>query len=147
MLLCDAKHLKSRKIWGPLVPAKQCENKLISPTFGCWWVLCMCSTKFDIGIWSSTLPNLVPMVQHLFVRVEGLNTLFVWGNEKCECTHIKHPLNRNYDLVMKNMQKMWDEVSPRYRSLGPHNTLLINDYPFKCIGNMPSCYILALPFN
>jgi hypothetical protein len=25
--------------------------------------------------------------------------------------------------------------------------LLINDYSFKCIGDMPSSYILALPFN
>jgi hypothetical protein len=99
-------------------------------------------------IWSSTtLPNLVPMVQHLFVGVKDLNPMFVWGNEKCECTHIRHPLNRDQDLVLRNMQKVWDEVSLGFRSLSPHNTLLIDDYPFKCIGNMPSSYILCLPLN
>jgi hypothetical protein len=94
----------------------------------CSLFLCICGTKFDIEIWSSTtLPNLVPMVQHLFAGVKGLNPMFVWGIEKCECTHIKHPFNRYRDLVLENMQRMWDEVSPRFRNLGPHNMLLIDD--------------------
>ncbi len=126
---------------------KQCGNKLVSPHMGVDEFLRMCNTKFDIRIWSSTLPNLVPMVQHLFVGVEGLNPWFVCRNEKCECTHIKHPLNRNWDLVLKNMKRVWDEVSPRFRSLGLHKYVVDKWLPIKCIGNMPSSYILALPFN
>jgi hypothetical protein len=62
-VLCDAKHLKCVKRWGPLVLAQQCGNKLVSPHPGVDEFLCMCSTKFDIEIWSSTtLPNLVPLV-------------------------------------------------------------------------------------
>jgi hypothetical protein len=103
---------------------------------------------FDIGIWSSTtFANLVPMVEYLLAKVEGLKLLFLWGNEKCEHTHICHPLNVERELVLKNMKRMWDEVSLTFRSLGPHNTLLIDDCLFKCIGNLPFSYILPFPFN
>jgi hypothetical protein len=97
---------------------------------------------FDIGIWSSTnLLNLVPMIEYHLTKVEGLKLMFLWGNEKCEHTHIHHPLNVEKEFVLKNMKRVWDEVSPTFRSLGPHNMLLIDDCPFKCMGNMPFSYI------
>jgi hypothetical protein len=103
---------------------------------------------FDIGIWSSTtFSNLVPMVEYHLTKVESLKLMFLWGNEKCEHTHIRHPLNAKRELVLKNMKRVCDEVSPTFRSLGPHNTLLIDDCSFKCRGNMPFSYILPFLFN
>jgi hypothetical protein len=43
------------------------------------------------------------------------------------------------------MEREWDEVSPTFRS--PHNMLLLNDCPFRYIGNMPFLYILPFLFN
>jgi hypothetical protein len=87
------------------------------------------------------------MVKCLFRKVEGLKPMFLWGDEKCERTHICHPLNVNRELVLKNMKRVWEEINPTFRSLGPHNTLLIDDCPFKCIGNMPFSYNLPMSFN
>jgi hypothetical protein len=103
---------------------------------------------FDIGIWSSTtLSNLVPMVEYHLTKVEGLKLMFLRGNEKCEHTHIHHPLNAKKELVLKNMKRVWDEVNPTFTSLNPHNMLLIENCPFKCIGNITLSYILPFLFN
>ncbi len=56
-------------------------------------------------------------------------------------------MNANQNLVLKNMSKVWEEINPRFRELGLHNTLLIDDYPCKCIGNVPYSYILPHPFD
>jgi hypothetical protein len=94
-----------------------------------------------MGIWSSTnVLNLVPMIEYHLTKIEGLKLMFLWGNEKCEHSHIRHPLNAK-QFVLKNMKIMWDEVNFTFRSLGPHNTLLIDDCPFKCIGNISFSYI------
>jgi len=87
------------------------------------------------------------VVEFLFKKVESLKPMFMWGDEICEHTHIHHPLNVNRELVLKSMKRIWEEISLTFRSLGPHNTLLIDDCPFKCIGNMPFSYILPMFFN
>jgi len=56
-------------------------------------------------------------------------------------------VNANRDLVMKNMSRVWEEINLGFRELGPHNTLLIDDCPYKCIGNVPYSYILPHPFD
>jgi hypothetical protein len=81
------------------------------------------------------------------LKVEGLKPMFLWGDEKCEHAHIRHPLNVNRELVLKIMKKVWEDISLTFRSLGPHNTLLIDDCPFKCISNMPLSYIMSMSFN
>jgi hypothetical protein len=87
------------------------------------------------------------MVEYLFRKVEGLKPMFLWGDEKCEHTHIHHPLNVNKELVLKNMKRVWEDISPTFRSLCPHKTLLIDDYLLKCIGSMPFLYILPMSFS
>jgi hypothetical protein len=83
----------------------------------------------------------------LLLKWLNIKPVFVWGNEKCEQTHICHPLNPNKKLVLKNMSRMFNEKSPRFRPLSINNTLLIDDCPFKCIGNVTSSYIIPQPFN
>jgi hypothetical protein len=39
------------------------------------------------------------------------------------------------------------DISPEFRELIPSNTLLIDDCPYKCVGNMPYSYILPHPFD
>jgi len=73
--------------------------------------------------------------------------MFVWGGEKCESTRVCHPLYQKRPLMLKNMDKVFQEISPRFRELTYHNTLLIDDCPYKCMGIMPYSYILPHPFN
>jgi hypothetical protein len=49
-LLCEAIHVKSRKLWHPLVPPQRCGNKLISLCLNAQQFLELCSNKFGIGI-------------------------------------------------------------------------------------------------
>ncbi len=37
--------------------------------------------------------------------------MFVWGTEKCDVTHNRHPLNPNRELVLKNMNKVFSEIT------------------------------------
>jgi hypothetical protein len=50
----------------------------------------------------------------------------MWGIEKCV---ILHPLNPSRNLMLKNMNIMFEEIGPRFRKLGLQNTLLIDDCP------------------
>ncbi len=62
--------------------------------------------------------------------------MFLWGVNKCLNTHIAHPLNPHHMLVSKKMDKVWREIGIRFRELGFINILLIDDYPYKCLGNV-----------
>jgi hypothetical protein len=61
--------------------------------------------------------------------------MFVWSVEKCESTCVYHSLNKKWPL--KNMEKVFKKISPRIKELTYRNILLIDDYPYKCMGNMP----------
>ncbi len=50
-------------------------------------------------------------------------------------------------LVLKNMDRVWREINIGFRELGPTNTLLIENYPYKCLGNVPYSYILPHHFD
>jgi hypothetical protein len=77
----------------------------------------------------------------------GLKPLFIWGNDKCDVTRSKHPLNPNKEFVLKTLSKVFSDISPRFQELTPSNTLLIDDFPYKCVGNVPYSYILPHPFD
>jgi hypothetical protein len=83
----------------------------------------------------------------LLLKGLDIKPIFVWGNEKCEQTHIRHPLNPNKELVLKNMSTVFNEISPRFRPWYINNTLLIDDWPLKYLGNAPSSYIIPQMFN
>jgi hypothetical protein len=42
---------------------------------------------------------------------------------------------------------VFDEIGLKYKQLSLRNSLLINDCPYKCMGNPPFSYILSYPFN
>jgi len=71
----------------------------------------------------------------------------MWARDKCKQTQIVHPFDLSKELVLKTMTRMWDEISLGFRPLDPQNTLLINDCPYKCIGNVPFSYILPLTYD
>ncbi len=50
--------------------------------------------------------------------------------------------------MLKKIDKVWVEISPSCsQQLGPTNTLLIDDSPYKCIGNAPFSYIMPNQFD
>jgi hypothetical protein len=77
------------------------------------------------------------MVQFLLGENSGVHLVFVWGVEKCLETNIPHPKNPHKKLVLVNMSMVWEEINPTFRQLDQFNTLLIDNYPYKCIGNVP----------
>ncbi len=83
------------------------------------------------------------MVEFLLGGQSRLKPLFVWGVDKCLDTRIAHPQNPQHMLVLKHMDKVWREMNLGFRELGPTNTLLIDDYPYKCLGNVLCSYILS----
>jgi hypothetical protein len=42
---------------------------------------------------------------------------------------------------------VFDEISLRFKEFSHHNTLLIDDCPYKCMGNVLFFYIMLHPFN
>ncbi len=140
--------MKLWKNWKLLIHAIKCKNKLVSPWPKFGEFLELCNSKFDIGIWSLTTHyNLLPIIDFLLQGRLGVKPLFVWGAKKCLETSICHPLHLEHDFVLKNMKTMWQEINPRFKQLGPINTLLIDDYTYKCNGNPPFSYILPQPYN
>jgi hypothetical protein len=108
----------------------------------------LCFSKFDIGIWSSIIkPNLVPMVHFLLQDISSLKPLFIWGNDKYDVTRSKRPLNPNKELVLNDMNKVFFDISLGFWELTLSNTLLIDDFPYKCVSNVPYSYILPHPFD
>jgi hypothetical protein len=45
------------------------------------------------------------------------------------------------------MNKVFSDISLGFRELTLNNTLLIDDYPYKCASNVPYSYILPHPFD
>jgi len=63
-----------------------------------------------------------------------INFLFIFYNHvhfkknlEYDVTRSKHPLNRNKELVLKDMNKVLFDISLGFRKLIPNNTLLIDD--------------------
>jgi hypothetical protein len=52
---------------------------------------------------SNTQPNHIHLVDFLLQDSSSLKPLFIWGNDKCDVTRSKHPLNPNRELVLKNL--------------------------------------------
>jgi len=87
------------------------------------------------------------MVHFLLQHNSGLKLLFIWGNNKYDVTQSKHPLNPKNELVLKDMNKVFSNISNGFQELTPNNTLLIDDHPYKCVSNVPYSYILPHPFD
>ncbi len=147
-LFCQVVHLKSDKEWKPLIPPLWCGNKMVSPRPKYYQFLSLCFSWFDITFWSSTIrPNMFPMVELILGEGLDIQPIFVWGNETCEQTQIFNSLNPNRMLVFKKMNRVFSNISPRFKPLSINNTLLIDNCPFKCCCNAPGSYILPHPFN
>jgi hypothetical protein len=87
------------------------------------------------------------MVQFLLGEKSGVHLVFMPGAEKCLETNSPHPKNLHRKLVLKNMSMVWEKINPTFRQLDQFNTLLVDDCPYKCIGNVPFSYILPHPFD
>jgi len=45
------------------------------------------------------------------------------------------------------MNRVFLEVNLEFQKLSSNNMLLIDDYPYKCVGNVPFLYILPQPLD
>jgi hypothetical protein len=121
-----------------------------------WWTHDCIITSFypcvfqDLTLGSSHQqqhPIFFPWLSCYILKGLDIKPVFVWGNQKCEQTCIRRPLNPNKELVLKNMSMVFNEISPRFRPISMNDILLIDDCPFKCVGNTPSSYIIPQLFN
>jgi hypothetical protein len=80
-------------------------------------------------------------------RVKGRHTYVCVGEWKVWGDHQHyHPSNPSKILMLKNTTRVFDEISPLLWPLNWQNKLLIGDYPYKCVGNVPFCiyYLIHL---
>jgi hypothetical protein len=43
---------------------------------------------------------------------------------------------------LKTTKRVWEEINLGFKELSIDNTMLIDDFPYKCMGNLPYSYIL-----
>ena len=89
--------------------------------------------RFDVAVWSSTMPhNTIPLVKKIWgKRMNNLKFIFTQN----QCTH--DGMIGEKPILLKDLQRVWD-IMPWYDKL---NTILIDDSPYKSTNN-PSyaCY-------
>jgi len=102
-----------------------------------------CLDRFAVGVWSTAMElNVVSMVEFLMGeagRAES-DLALVWNQAHCTAAGFGHPSNVHKPVMLKRMSAVWGEA--RLRGLyGPHNSLLLDDSPYKAALNPPNTSI------
>jgi hypothetical protein len=93
-LLCETSHLKYvQNKQKPIVLAMRCGNKFVSVLPNCCKFLELCSSRFDIAIWSITYQKTLQPIVPFLLGEKSVHLVFVWGARKCLETNIPHPKN------------------------------------------------------
>ena len=94
-----------------------------------------CLYHFHVAIWSSATRENAELLSH-FVFGENFreNTAFVWGQDQCRQTGLKHRHDRHKPVVLKELRRIWQDAELG-RCFDHHNTLLIDDSAHKSCMN------------
>lgn len=99
-----------------------------------------CHEHFVVALWSTcTLQNLQPLVELLYAGLDRHSPDMILSQEDCFNTGIMHPTSPTKPILAKLMSSAWKKArqqeSTQFCEFGEHNTLLIDDAPYKAIGN------------
>ncbi|KAF0903525.1 hypothetical protein E2562_027955 [Oryza meyeriana var. granulata] len=111
-----------------------------------------CFQNFELGIWSSRLKVNVDSVANILMKKDMKQSLlFCWDMSKCTGTGFKTLENKNKPLVLKELKKLWNKEDPdlpwEQGEFSPSNTLLVDDSPYKALGNPPHTAIFPHPYS
>uniref|UniRef100_A0A0E0LG67 FCP1 homology domain-containing protein n=1 Tax=Oryza punctata TaxID=4537 RepID=A0A0E0LG67_ORYPU len=111
-----------------------------------------CFENFELGIWSSRLKVNVDSVVNIIMKKDMKQSLlFCWDLSKCTGTGFKTLENKNKPLVLKELKKLWNKEDPdlpwEQEEFSPSNTLLVDDSPYKALGNPPHTAIFPHPYS
>lgn len=99
-----------------------------------------CVERFAVVVWSTAMQkNVLPLVSLLFPSADQ-QPAAVMHQEDCTPTGQFDPRKRGKELRLKTLARLWErpELSAAGgRPYGPHNTLLLDDSPYKTIANPP----------
>ena len=99
-----------------------------------------CHDHFVVALWSTCKrQNLQPLLELLYAGLDGHNPDMILSQEDCFNTRIMHPTSPTKPILAKLMSSVWKKVQQQGSSpvceFAAHNTLLIDDAPYKAIGN------------
>nr|BAC06938.1 hypothetical protein [Oryza sativa Japonica Group]BAD30639.1 hypothetical protein [Oryza sativa Japonica Group] len=79
------------------------------------------------------------------------HTIICQDMSKCTGTGFKTLENKNKPLVLKELKKLWNKEDPdlpwEQEEFSPSNTLLVDDSPYKALGNPPHTAIFPHPYS
>ncbi|KAL3691013.1 hypothetical protein R1sor_004664 [Riccia sorocarpa] len=118
---------------------------------GCEDFVQFCLENFVVGVWSSAREyNVQSLVEFMFKESMG-KLAFIWHQEHCTDTKLKHPENKHKPVFLKELSKLWDKCDPALPwekgDFGPSNTVLIDDSPYKALRNPPNTGIFPQSYK
>ncbi|XP_015695065.1 uncharacterized protein LOC102713103 isoform X2 [Oryza brachyantha] len=135
-------HMSDAKVRGKLVFRRPYCNDFLK----------FCFQKFELGIWSSRLKANVDAVINIIMEEDMKESLlFCWDLSKCTGTKFKTLENKDKPLVLKELKKLWNKEDPdlpwEQGEFSPSNTLLVDDSPYKALGNPSHTAIFPHPYR
>jgi hypothetical protein len=100
-----------------------------------------CHEHFVVALWATCKrANMQPLVELLYAGVNGGHKPdMILSQEDCFNTQIMHPLTPTKPILAKLLSTAWQKLhlqeSNPPHEFGAHNTLLVDDAPYKAIGN------------
>ncbi|KAL2622997.1 hypothetical protein R1flu_003202 [Riccia fluitans] len=108
---------------------------------GCEDFVQFCLENFTVGVWSSAREHNVHSLVEFMFKESMEKLAFIWHQEHCTDTKLKHPENKYKPVFLKELSKLWDKCDPALPwekgDFGPSNTVLIDDSPYKALRNPP----------
>lgn len=99
-----------------------------------------CLEHFWVVVWSTGMrKNVLPLVSFTFPE-EGQQPAAILDQNDCTPTGVFHTGNKHKMLQLKQLQRLWSRPDIQRLDGGPfdpHNTLLLDDSPYKAIANPP----------
>jgi hypothetical protein len=99
-----------------------------------------CLERFEVVVWSTAMQkNVLRLVSLLFPSTDQ-QPAAVLHQKDCTPTGLFDPQKRGKELRLKVLARLWErpELSAADgRPYGPHNTLLLDDSPYKVMANPP----------
>ncbi|KAM7471230.1 hypothetical protein LguiA_009413 [Lonicera macranthoides] len=104
-----------------------------------------CFERFSVGVWSSGPKGQVQLLLDFLMQKTRHNLLFCWDYSHCTYTGFTTVENRDRDLLLKELRKLWDKHDPNLPwqrgEYNESNTLLLDIAPHKALRNPPNTAI------
>lgn len=99
-----------------------------------------CHEHFVVALWSTCRrQNMQPLIDLLYTDIPRHEPDMILSQEDCFNTGIMHPMFPSKPILVKLLTSVWQKFkskdSNKHGHFAAHNTLLLDDAPYKAIGN------------